>query len=157
MSRRMPLWPESRDTVPQGEEQAGDTAWHQFHAIADRLDAQFAPTQPLEAVPAGATLPPPDAATDLASVDGLMALARRYNRVCPLPAAWRRLAALLPPRPGRPVPAPVAEASWHRTSALDKRLVLRAQIEWAALCGQLPAVARFLAGLPEQDWHHVGQ
>ena len=155
MSRRMPLWPESRDTVPQGEEHAGDTAWHQFHAIADGLDAQFAPTQPL--AQADRPQAPPDPGADLASVAGLMALARRYNRVCPVPAAWQRLAALLPPRPDQPVPAPVAEASWHRTSALDKRLVLRAQIEWAALCGRLPAVAQFLAGLPEQDWHHMGQ
>ncbi len=155
MSKRMPLWPESRDSVPQGEEQAGDTAWQQFHAIADRMDAQFAPTQPLDQVPD--TLPGAGAEADLSTVDGVMALARRYNRVCPVPAAWARLATLWPARPGQPLPRPIGAADWHRTSALDKRLVLRAQIEWAALSGSLPAVARFLAALPESQWHHMGQ
>ncbi len=40
---------------------------------------------------------------------------------------------------------------------MSKMLRLREHIEWAASHGCLEEVNMFLRGLPEDQWHHIGE
>jgi hypothetical protein len=92
------------------------------------------------------------------TLEQAMSMARRNNRACPLPAHWAAFFKLLPPRvaEGRAFapPAPVDGPAWAATSAMQKRLRLRDQIEWAERQGALQVAHDFLAALPEEQWHH---
>lgn len=85
---------------------------------------------------------------------------RRNNRACPLPESWAAFHGLLPPRLANgwsfPAPAPVDGPAWSETSAMQNRLRLRDQIEWAERAGALQAAFEFLSGLREEQGHHFG-
>lgn len=67
---------------------------------------------------------------------------------------------MLPPRLAGgqriPAPAPIDGPGWAASSAMQKRLRLRDQIEWAAQAGALQGVFEFLSGLREEEWLHFG-
>lgn len=163
--------PGSRATAPMGLEETSESAWQRFQELQQAHDGQsrstqpatrpqgpgtaFDPTQPL-GLPG--SRPPPAPAARSVTLEEVMGLARRNNRACPLPAPWAAFHRLLPPRESQgrrfTPPAPVDGAAWGATSAMQKRLRLRDQIEWADRAGVLPAVHEFLSALPEEQWHH---
>jgi hypothetical protein len=135
--------------------EGGESMWDLWQETARRLDQAFAPTQPSSQVPLVDDDESPPA-TQALSVDTLMVMARRNNRVCPRPAAWTRLYEEL--GGNRYVdlqPPPVQSWNWTKLSRLQKRLHLRAHIEWADRHGKLPVVAGFFQELAEQDWVHM--
>lgn len=142
-------FPGDRATAPTPLEDASDDTWQEFV----RLQTEPAPLsggmgqQPAaQPAPAGAQQP--------ITLETAMALARRSQRSCPKPAHWQRLHALLPSRRGAEPAPPIAEKDWKRTSSMQKRLVLRDHLEWAAATGVLPAVQALLESLAEDDWDH---
>ena len=168
--------PADRATAPMPIEEESASAWQRFEELQRAQEQPFPPTQP-------ATGPAPSSARAYAAtepmgiaahkapaaaqpgqavtLDEVMVVARRNNRACPVPAAWAQLHRLLPARAlqggaNQAAPAPVDGAAWHATSAMQKRLRLRDQIEWAEREHVLPAVHAFLAALPEEQWHHFG-
>jgi hypothetical protein len=179
--------PYDREQVPCGVEDASDSAWEEFDSCWAQLEAEVTVARK-RAVPARAAAlraadrdlahaldrrppPPPapvrqvdpwpnSAATECSGAEAVMRLARRNDRVCPKPAAWRRLYLLLPnlqdgARLQRP-PYPIDSASMRATSHLDKQQRLRSQLEWAERTGVLGEVGAFLQALPEHEWHHLG-
>lgn len=92
------------------------------------------------------------------SLQDVIALASRNGRVCPQPSSWRRLYDLLPNtrRQGHGfVPAvPLILAPWWKGTDEQKAERLREHLEWASRHGVLDRVGKYLAGLPEQEWHH---
>lgn len=95
----------------------------------------------------------PDQVVSLVEIT--MALARRSERACPKPAHWQRLHALLPPHgDAKAPPLPVTEKEWKRIPPMQKRLLLRDHLEWAAFTGVLPLVHALLEGLDENEWEH---
>jgi len=163
--------PGSRATAPMPLEESSESAWEQFQALQKAQEGQFQSTRP-DTRPQG-----PDAAYDPTQPMGLaarsapaaapartvtleevMAVARRNNRACPLPGPWAAFHKLLPARAAQgralPPPPPVDGPAWTATSAMQKRLRLRDQIEWAEREGALQAAHDFLAALAEDQWHH---
>ena len=96
----------------------------------------------------------------MATLEDVMIEVRRNNRVCPQPRRWTELYDLLPNKRrqgGGWEPAlPLILAAWWDTPAMLKMLRLQEHIEWAATHGVLDTVHEFLAGLKEEDWHHLG-
>jgi hypothetical protein len=90
-------------------------------------------------------------------LQGAVEMARRMNRVCPLPEAWQALYDMLPrqPAPGALPPPPITGQAWSRSSDLEKRLRLREQLEWAAALGKLDEIYDFLRKLPGKSWHYM--
>jgi hypothetical protein len=93
--------------------------------------------------------------------DDVIAYARLNGRVCPLPWQWNQLYELLPSRQRvgngwEPAP-PLILAAWHHATGLMKILRLQEHIDWADKHGALPAVAKLLYSLPEDQWHHLGE
>jgi len=94
------------------------------------------------------------------TVESLVAYSRENDRVCPLPPTWNRLWQMLPGRSQsgagwQPAP-PLILAAWHDTPPMLKMLRLAEHIEWAAKHGSLEAVGKFLRGLHEDEWFHIG-
>lgn len=143
-----PRFAGDRATAPTPLEDGSEDIWQEFVRLQ---------TEPASLTPHSSStgsqqdLPRPDQAVTLEST---MALARRSDRACPKPAHWQRLHALLPLRGGAKAPPPLAEKEWRRVSPMQKRLLLRDHLEWAAATGVLPAVHALLAGLAEADWDH---
>ncbi|WBY02608.1 hypothetical protein PE066_03465 [Ramlibacter tataouinensis] len=164
----------TRATAPAALEESSDSAWQMFQEL-QRMHGQpvspgrtaaepapspagaFAPTQPMQA-----PVPAPDgqarAPSPPVNLERVMLLARRNNRACPLPGPWAALHRLLPPRLAdgqqRAAPAPLDGPAWAAASAMQKRLRLRDQIEWAERQGALQAAFEFLSGLREEEWVH---
>lgn len=137
-----------RATAPTPLEDGSEHTWQEFV----RLQTEPGSLTPMSSdTGSRQDLPPPD--TEV-TVESTMALARRSGRACPRPAQWQSLHALLPSRGGTKAAAPVAEKEWKRVSPMQKRLLLRDHLEWAAATGVLPAVHALLAGLTEADWDH---
>lgn len=94
------------------------------------------------------------------SVESLIAYCRENSRVCPMPQRWSALWELLPNRArvgaGWQPPLPLVLGAWVETPGMLKMLRLTEHIEWAADHGALASVARFLRGLTEEDWFHLG-
>jgi hypothetical protein len=42
------------------------------------------------------------------------------------------------------------------TTALAKRLMFRAVIDWAGTHGVVEPALKFVRALPEEQWHHMG-
>lgn len=166
----------TRATAPVPLEETSESAWQMFQElqrvhgqpVSQSKDAPpasvpkgFEATQPMQAAaPPSQAQTPPRPAGPVASLDAVMQLARRNNRACPLPEPWAALHRHLPPRlaggKSYPAPAPVDGGAWGVTSAMQKRLRLRDQIEWAEREKGLQAVFEFLLGLREEEWHHFG-
>ena len=94
------------------------------------------------------------------SAESLIAYCRENSRVCPMPQRWNALWELLPNRTrvggGWQPPLPLILAAWDHTPGMLKMLRLAEHIEWADKHGTLESVARFLRGLSEEDWFHLG-
>ena len=117
-------------------------------------DRAFAPTQPVGIGKARA--PAPTRAPKRLTLQDAMVEARRNNRVCPKPTRWQQLYEMLPQRTAHEPTPPLLGNSWQATPALSKRMCLRDQLAWAETKGTLPEVLSFLKGLPEEEWHHMG-
>ena len=90
------------------------------------------------------------------ALEDVIALARRFNRVCPVESEWLRLQAILADCGGAEAPDVVQGTALRRMPALARRMALRHVVEWAAERGCLLDVHAFLEGLPEDRWTHMG-
>ena len=157
-----PQFPADRATAPAGLEHNSESTWQLFEALRNGEEAPqkasppapapgYEPTEPMGIAGAAGA-----ASRTRVTLDEVMALARRNNRSCPLPAPWAAFYDLLPARAGdgAKAPPPVDRQGWTASSAMHKRLRLRDQIEWADRSGVLQAAHDFLARLPEEHWHH---
>lgn len=146
-----------RTTAPTPLEDISDEAWKEFNALSSEINRQFEPTRTLDepAAPVPSAPPAPSRATRI-ELDDIMSLARRHNRVCPLPAAWAGLRdALVPFAPaGDPPPGPVDGDAWRVVPPMQKRLRLKDQLEWAERHRALETAWRYLEGLIEEEWLH---
>jgi hypothetical protein len=148
--------------APDAQE-GGESAWEHWQEASRRLDLAFAPTEPSSLAPmsTGSALAQLDEAQTrphLLSADALMVVARRNNRVCPRPAHWSDLYQILKGERHADLAAPPLQPwLWTRLSGLQKRLRFREHIEWAQGHGRLEQVARFMNGLTEGDWLHMGE
>ena len=118
-------------------------------------DRGYAPTTPaplqnLQARPAAPVV------RELTVVE-VMVEARKNNRVCPKPARWQQLYDMLPDKRQSEPAAPLVGSAWDATPSIPKRMCFREHIEWAAGHGALRQVFTFMKGLPETDWHHMGE
>lgn len=176
-SKFQPLFPGDRATAPSALELDNPSAWALFEQGQRRGETQF---QETVASTHAATLPAaldagteaqtladalptepvqlPDAVPAL-SLDDVLALARRRNRACPRPEYWMALTAALrsepPPEGLPPLPSPMTGGG----SAMQKRLRLRDQAEWAEAAGPatLQRMHDVLAALPEENWLHFDE
>ena len=166
-----------RPDIPDGDVSESDTAWSLWEEANRPPDTNFAVTQPAS-IPMpltggdpryAPTVPQPlDGAGGPSSqkpsgrgvtVAQALNLARRNNRVCPMPEPWLKLYAMLPDkqqvgRDWRPQ-APLTGGAWTATPAITKRMCLRDHIEWADAHNALDEVYAFLKDLPDTDWLHV--
>lgn len=94
------------------------------------------------------------------SAQELIAYCQGNSRVCPTPPQWNALWELLPNRTrvggGWQPSLPLILGAWDDTPAMLKMVRLAEHIEWAANHGGLESVAKFLRGLREEDWFHLG-
>lgn len=157
--------------APDVEERSSESAWALWNDAVSgrppiggardaRHDAPGADESPAYAatVPARLADLPAAATRPRVSLDALMVVARRNGRVCPRPTLWVSLCEDLQRTPvrGDPLPLPpLTREAWRASSALQKRLVLRDQIGWAARHGRLDTLAAFLVALAEDDWLHM--
>lgn len=159
-----PFIPTWLQPLPQPEvKEGGESIWELWHEAVQELDAAFRPTEPSAAAPLAVDTrnqqrppPLPEPQREPLSLDGLMAQARRHNRICPIQPQWTRLYQLLGGPDAMDLPPPPVPI-WGKLSGLQKRLFFREYLEWAARKGQLHAVARFMDALAEEDWLHMGQ
>ncbi|HSW18852.1 MAG TPA: hypothetical protein VLJ86_16645 [Ramlibacter sp.] len=165
-----------RMAAPKPIENDSDTAWAEFEKLQQMTMSQFGrqaeatgvrtttAAAAFEATTAAflptaessdARMPPSHALT----LQDVMVEARRFNRVCPQPAAWQELYDMLPSKMTQGVrvqPAPpITGPAWDATSAMPKRMCLRDHIEWAERHGALEAVMYFLKSLAEDQWRHI--
>lgn len=161
----VPFDPSDRAPAPEAVEKNTDTTWDLFESLAHpKGEPPYAPTAPAT-VPAAltanaSTQPVPRPAAKNVTVDEVMVEARRNNRLCPMPLAWQHVYEMLPnrvhgPHGWQPQP-PLSGSALVMTPSLAKRMCLRDHIEWADRHGCLDAVHLYLKGLPESDWHHMG-
>ena len=176
----VPFDPSDRAPAPEAVEKNTDTAWDLFESLAHpKGEPSYAPTAPASVpMPLGKgdrryadTVPSALTASAAAqpvrkpvargvTVDEVMVEARRNNRLCPMPLAWQHVYELLPnkkqgPRGWEPQP-PLSGSALVMTPSLAKRMCLRDHIEWAGRHGGLDDIYLYLKGLPETDWHHMG-
>jgi hypothetical protein len=160
--------------APEAVEENSEAAWELWQELhnGDSIlggDSSFAGTRPSELSALrgeGDTLPSELAEQlegsiprHLLTVEDVMAVARKNNRICPRASQWGDLFKVLARGEAEPpgLPPPVQPTTWHNTSALHKRACLRDQIVWAANHGGLRAAYAFLLHLPEESWHHMGE
>jgi hypothetical protein len=91
----------------------------------------------------------------------LLEYVRAQDRVCPMPFRWQELWEMLPGRQRRgpswePTP-PLILGEWWTTPSFAKMDRLSEHINYAATHGVLAEVDRFLRGLPEAEWAHLGE
>lgn len=148
--------------LPEVQE-GGESAWEYWQEASRRLDLAFAPTEPSSVAPmstdsALTQLEEAAAGSRLLNADALMVVARRNNRICPRPLFWSALYQILGGERHKELEAPPLQPwLWTRLSGLQKRLRFREYIEWAQGHGRLEQVARFMTGLEETDWLHMGE
>ena len=98
---------------------------------------------------------------NVATLEEVFAELQKNNRVCLQPQKWQQLYEMLPQKQrkgsGWEPALPLILAAWWDTPALAKMLRLREHIEWASAHGCLDEVFNFLAGLPENEWYHIGE
>ena len=163
--------------APEAVERNGESVWALWSEVNQKHERGFADTAPASTAhrpsedqgwaktqPASALNKPRPRkveAAPLFTLDAAMLVARRNNRVCPRPARWEEMHALLPARKttrGSQVPpAPPTGPAWNKTPPLTKRLLFREHIEWAEAQGVLESVMSFMQSMPEADWLHMGE
>lgn len=152
--------PHLRATAPAAIEDISVDAWQEFQALRARHEHQYLPTRPATAPMA--LRRDHSAAHDLArpalASDDVMVIARRNNRASPLPDPWKRLHDVLlatATAQEEPPPAPIDGPAWVAAPAMQKRLRLKQQLEWAEKHGCLAAARDVLVELPEEAWLHL--
>jgi hypothetical protein len=128
-----------------------ETAWGMFQTLQEQHqrgygDTNLSPVEDAPARPAGAV-----------TLDDVLEVIRRNNRVCPQPSVWKKLYDFLPNKTDQLASIPATVQEWTMTPPLQKRARLRQHIEWAAAQGVLKQVHKALAALPEEKWHHMGE
>ena len=97
----------------------------------------------------------------LVALPVVLALASEGGRICPKPPKWAKLYELLPNTRrdgyGYIPAAPLILGAWGQTGDEQKASRLREHLEWAEGHDALDRVHKFLASLPESEWHHVGE
>jgi hypothetical protein len=156
------------DPIPQPEviEHNTETSWKIWKDLHERDEKRFADTQPMTQ-PAG--LPPataapvparPIASKGKSGLEKAIEESRRNNRVCPRPAKWQELDALLrtaaPEKAVATLPPPLPPGEWQMTTSLAKRLMFRDVINWAGKHAMVEPLLDFERALPEEQWHHMG-
>ena len=162
--------------VPDAVHRDGESAWALWNEVSDKHEAGFAPTAPMTApgtlAPGGGAWAPtqpgrgvplqpaPRPQPPLFTLEALILVARKNNRVCPRPERWTEFFAMLPPRKTlrgqQHPPVPVTGPAWGVTPPLGKRLCFREQIEWAERAGLLEAAMAFMQSMREDEWLHIG-
>ncbi|HUR87716.1 MAG TPA: hypothetical protein VMZ74_01385 [Ramlibacter sp.] len=148
-----------RATAPAALEDMTEQAWADFQALQKAGQRQFEATRPSSDV---APLQPssasekPAAAKPKVTLDAALALSRKGNRVCPMPDQWKELSELLQQAApqGTVAPFPIDGEAWNIVPAMQKRMRLREQLEWADRYNLVEAVFTFLEKLPEDSWLH---
>jgi hypothetical protein len=145
--------------VPDARE-GGESTWEAWEEESLRMDLAFAPTQPSENLPLadarGARAMQPR--TGRWTIEDVLLLARRNNRVCPRPALWAGLYLLLEgDRYADLQPPPTQPWIWNKLSSLQRRMSFREHVEWAERHGKLEEAARYLDSVSEADWVHIGE
>lgn len=154
-----PFIPTWLQPLPQPEvHEGGESLWEEWHEAAREFDAAFRATEPSRPVPLSPGPGTPSAAPQRGRItlDELVARARENNRVCPHQAHWMRLYQQLAGPDAMDLPPPPLEI-WRKLSGLQKRLFFREYLEWADRHAGLGLMARFLDGLAEADWLHMGE
>jgi hypothetical protein len=163
--------------------QDGDSGWSLWNEVSRVHENRFAetvpgapPTVPMpleekawsDTQPAGEALKPTSAAQPVAprqpagvTLEEALRFVRARGRVCPLPAAWEQLSALLPRRSTKggveEPPRPITGRAWDAAPTRAKRATFLEQVEWASRTGVLQQVMDFLHALPEGDWLYAGE
>ncbi len=91
----------------------------------------------------------------------LQEFVKAEQRVCPMPVRWTELWEMLPGRQMRggiwDPPPPLIRGEWWSSPSFAKMDRLAEHIGYAAAHGVLGEVDRFLRGLLESEWAHVGE
>lgn len=139
--------------LPEVVETDSETLWKMFVELDEQHTASFEKTVPSSIA---ALADEGRQHTEAISVQEVMTVARRNNRVCPIEAEWRRLHALLQAVAAE-APAPLTGAEFRKSPPLVRRIRVRDQVEWAAKHGLLREVFSFIEALPEDHWVHMGE
>jgi len=154
-------------------ELGADTGWDLWNDALRKQDAQFAHTKPGGPLPAeggdpryaktqpaqlvySAEDPLPE---PLFTLQDVLAVARKGNRVCPRPMRWHELYLQFgnwtPPGTTMPAPPPHGSA-WRATPPLAMRMMFRDHVEWAEQYGCLAELMMYLQSMAEEHWYHIG-
>ena len=91
----------------------------------------------------------------------LISYCQEKKRICPMPVYWNELWEKLKDRKrkngGYEPAAPLILAAWYDAPALMKQLRLIEHLEWADKHLQLEEISKFLHGLKEEQWFHLGE
>jgi hypothetical protein len=91
----------------------------------------------------------------------LLEYVKSNDRVCPMPVRWAELWQMLPGRQRQGAtwvpPQPMIVAEWWSTPSFAKSERLAEYIRYASDHGALADVDRFLRGLVEAEWAHLGE
>jgi hypothetical protein len=150
------------DPIPQPEvsERNTDTLWQTWHELREQEDKRYANTEPITRAGQVAPVSRPAAPAAASGLEKLIEESRRNNRVCPMPAKWRELDAILrgaaPADAAKSLPPPLPVREWNTTTSLAKRLMFRGVIDWAGRNGLVEQALQFVRALPDEHWHHMG-
>lgn len=90
-------------------------------------------------------------------LEALLAYVQEDGRICPQPMQWKKLWEMLPDRQrdgsGWNPPLPLILGAWWEATRLEKALLLREHIVYAASHGEIDNVDTFLRRLPPDHWH----
>ncbi|MEJ6021083.1 hypothetical protein [Ramlibacter sp. PS4R-6] len=148
-----------RATLPAALEDVSQTAWDEFQKLQNQHNQQFQSTKPNTDLAQLRKMRADEkaaAAAPVVTLDQAMVLARRNNRVCPMLKPWVAFYAVL--AEGAPAglipPLAIDGGAWNLAPAMQKRLRLKEQLEWADKHKRLDKACAFLMALPEEDWLH---
>lgn len=148
-----------RATLPAALEDVSAEAWAEFQALQKEHAQGFASTRPntnLDTLRKMRTAEAASATKAVVTLDQAMVFARRNNRACPMPDAWAQLHRVLAEGApaGKAPPVPIDGGAWNIVPAMQKRLRLKEQLEWAEKHGRLEPAHAFLSALSEEAWLH---
>lgn len=97
----------------------------------------------------------------MATLDEVLIILKKNNRVCPIPLVWQKLYDLLPNKKrgelGWMPPLPLILTAWHYSNDEQKSSRIREHIEWADKNNYIEKIYNFLSSLSEDEWHHKGE
>lgn len=91
------------------------------------------------------------------TLDELLAISTKDDRICPQPMAWDKVWKMLPNRrqtsSGWEPPAPLILTAWWHASDSEKRQRFQLHLRWAHEHGAAARVADLLLSLKTGDWY----